>query len=208
MSEHDGSMLLFLPGVGEIDRVHNLLAGKVANDVDICPLYGALTLEQQQKAIQPAVAGRRKIVLATNIAETSLTIEGIRLVVDSGLERSAQFDPRSGLTRLITQRISQASMTQRAGRAGRLEPGLCWHLLPKSRQHAPLRRPKPEIVNSDSSHCGWICCSGAVRMPRNCVAGPAAAPELTAAQKQLIRLGATDNRANCPTWAAHGETWM
>jgi ATP-dependent helicase HrpB len=94
-------------------------------------LYGALTLAEQRQAILPAPQGKRKVVLATNIAETSLTIEGIRLVVDCAQERVARYDARTGLTRLITQRISQASMTQRAGRAGRLEPGICLHLLAK-----------------------------------------------------------------------------
>ncbi len=99
----------FLPGVGEIQRVHEHLASRVGSDVLLCPLYGALSLEAQRKAIVPAPAGMRKVVLATNIAETSLTIEGIRLVVDSAQERVARFDARTGLTRLVTQRISQAS---------------------------------------------------------------------------------------------------
>lgn len=110
LRQQPGSLLLFLPGVAEINRVQGLLGERVAADVLLCPLYGALPLEAQQRAIHPAPAGHRKVVLATNIAETSLTIEGIRLVVDSGLERVAEFDPRSGLSRLITRRISQASM--------------------------------------------------------------------------------------------------
>lgn len=122
---------MFLPGVAEIKRVEAMLQETLTNDVDLCPLYGALTLADQQKAILPAAPERRKVVLSTNIAETSLTIEGIRLVVDSGLERVARFDVKSGLTRLVTQRISQASMTQRAWRAGRLEAGLCVHLCAK-----------------------------------------------------------------------------
>lgn len=151
MAENEGSMLLFLPGVAEITRTHNLLLGRLGVDVDLCPLYGALSLEQQQKAIQPASAGRRKLVLATNIAETSLTIEGIRLVVDSGLERSAQFDPRTGLTRLVTQRISQAAMTQRAGRAGRLEAGQCWHLFSKEQAERATAQSEAEVLHTDLS---------------------------------------------------------
>lgn len=146
LNEQSGSLLLFLPGVGEIHRVMERLQGDVATDTDLCPLYGALPLTEQQKAIQPAPVGRRKVVLATNIAETSLTIEGIRLVVDSGLERVARFDVKNGLTRLMTQRISQASMVQRAGRAGRLEPGICWHLFAKDRA---AEYSEPEILNSD-----------------------------------------------------------
>ncbi|MCX2958693.1 MAG: helicase-related protein, partial [Serratia symbiotica] len=103
LAEQPGSLLLFLPGVAEINRVLERLNGEVPGDTDLCPLYGALPLAQQQRAIQPAEAGRRKVVLATNIAETSLTIEGIRLVVDSGLERVARYDVRNGLTRLVTQ---------------------------------------------------------------------------------------------------------
>ncbi|MGC6388213.1 ATP-dependent helicase HrpB [Ewingella sp. S1.OA.A_B6] len=195
MSEHDGSMLLFLPGVGDIIRVQNLLAGKVANDVDLCPLYGALSLDQQQRAIQPAGAGRRKIVLATNIAETSLTIEGIRLVVDSGLERSAQFDPRSGLTRLVTQRISQASMIQRAGRAGRLEPGLCWHLFAKEQAERGSAQAEAEILQSDLSGfwlelLQWGCQDAAQLAWLD--APPA--PALVAAKTLLHSLGATDKQ--------------
>ncbi|NMP27805.1 ATP-dependent helicase HrpB [Rahnella sp. SAP-1] len=151
LAENSGSMLLFLPGVAEITRTQQQLSERLSDDVDLCPLYGALSLEQQQKAIQPAPAGRRKVVLATNIAETSLTIEGIRLVVDSGLERSAQFDPRSGLTRLVTQRVSQAAMTQRAGRAGRLEAGQCWHLFSKEQAERASAQSEAEILHSDLS---------------------------------------------------------
>ena len=146
-----GSLLLFLPGVGEIQRVQEQLASRVGSDVLLCPLYGALPLSEQRKAILPAPAGKRKVVLATNIAETSLTIEGIRLVVDSAQERVARFDARSGLTRLITQRISVASMTQRAGRAGRLEPGICLHLIAKEQAERAAAQSSPEIVNSDLS---------------------------------------------------------
>lgn len=193
MGENHGSMLLFLPGVSEITRVQNLLNGRLAEDVDLCPLYGALSLEQQQKAIQPSSAGRRKVVLATNIAETSLTIEGIRLVVDSGLERSAQFDPRSGLTRLVTQRISQASMTQRAGRAGRLEAGLCWHLFSKEQAERASAQAEAEILQSDLSSfwlelLQWGCQDPAQLQWLD--KPPVAA--LSAAKNLLQQLGATD----------------
>ncbi len=146
-----GSMLLFLPGVGEILRVQEQLAERVASDVLLCPLYGALPLSEQRKAILLAPAGKRKVVLATNIAETSLTIEGIRLVVDCAQERVARFDPRTGLTRLITQRVSQASMTQRAGRAGRLEPGICLHLISKEQAERAAAQGEAEILHSDLS---------------------------------------------------------
>lgn len=151
LRHEQGSMLLFLPGVGEIQRVQEQLTERVAEDVILCPLYGALPLSEQRKAILPAPAGKRKVVLATNIAETSLTIEGIRLVVDSAQERVARFDPRTGLTRLVTQRISQASMTQRAGRAGRLSPGICLHLLGKEQAERAAAQSEPEILHSDLS---------------------------------------------------------
>lgn len=151
LRHESGSLLLFLPGVGEIQRVQNHLAERVADDVQLCPLYGALPLSEQRRAILPAPQGKRKVVLATNIAETSLTIEGIRLVVDSAQERVARFDVRSGLTRLITQRVSQASMTQRAGRAGRLEPGVCVHLLAKDQAERATAQSEAEILQSDLS---------------------------------------------------------
>ncbi|MDT7423405.1 ATP-dependent helicase HrpB [Citrobacter freundii] len=151
LRHESGSLLLFLPGVGEILRVQEQLATRVGGDVVQCPLYGALTLAEQRQAIFPAPQGKRKVVLATNIAETSLTIEGIRLVVDCAQERVARYDARTGLTRLITQRISQASMTQRAGRAGRLEPGICLHLLAKEQAERAAAQGEPEILQSDLS---------------------------------------------------------
>lgn len=151
LRQEPGSLLLFLPGVGEIQRVQEQLASRVSSDVMLCPLYGALHLADQRKAILPAPAGQRKVVMATNIAETSLTIEGIRLVVDSTQERVASFDPRTGLTRLLTQRISQASMVQRAGRAGRLEPGICLHLTSAEQAERAALQSTPEILQSDLS---------------------------------------------------------
>lgn len=151
LRHESGSLLLFLPGVGEILRVQEQLATRVGSDVVLCPLYGALTLAEQRQAILPAPQGKRKVVLATNIAETSLTIEGIRLVVDCAQERVARYDARTGLTRLITQRISQASMTQRAGRAGRLEPGICLHLLAKEQAERAAAQGDAEILQSDLS---------------------------------------------------------
>lgn len=127
------------------------LASRIGSDVLLCPLYGALSLNDQRKAILPAPQGMRKVVLATNIAETSLTIEGIRLVVDCARERVARFDPRTGLTRLITQRVSRASMTQRAGRAGRLEPGISLHLIAKEQAERAAAQSEPEILQSDLS---------------------------------------------------------
>ncbi len=150
LRHEQGSMLLFLPGVGEIQRVLEQLTERVAEDVILCPLYGALPLSEQRKAILPAPAGKRKVVLATNIAETSLTI-GDPPGGRQRPERVARFDPRTGLTRLVTQRISQASMTQRAGRAGRLSPGICLHLLGKEQAERAAAQSEPEILHSDLS---------------------------------------------------------
>ncbi|WP_318385215.1 ATP-dependent helicase HrpB [Enterobacter sp.] len=188
-----GSLLLFLPGVGEILRVQEHLAARVGTDVLLCPLYGALPLSEQRKAILPAPEGKRKVVLATNIAETSLTIEGIRLVVDCAQERTARFDPRTGLTRLITQRISQASMTQRAGRAGRLEAGICVHLLAKDQAERAAAQSEPEILQSDLSGLllellQWGCQDPAQLAFLD--APPAV--NLAAAKSLLTQLGALD----------------
>ena len=124
-----GSILVFLPGQGEIMRTAALLAARVKDpDVDIAPLYGAMDRAAQDRAVRPAPPGRRKIVLATSIAETSLTIEGVRIVIDSGLSRVPRYEPDIGVTRLETQRVSRASADQRRGRAGRTEPGVCYRL--------------------------------------------------------------------------------
>ncbi|YCI80944.1 ATP-dependent helicase HrpB [Enterobacteriaceae bacterium] len=192
LREEQGSLLLFLPGVGEIQRVQEQLKERVADDVLLCPLYGALPLEAQRSAIVPAPAGYRKVVLATNIAETSLTIEGIRLVVDSAHERVARFDPRTGLTRLITQRISQASMTQRAGRAGRLAPGICLHLIGKDQAERAAAQGDPEILQADLSGLlldvlQWGCEPDALTWLD---APPDAS--LRAARELLTRLGALE----------------
>ncbi len=151
LDEESGSVLVFLPGQAEIRRVNDLLAEQLAgrDEVMLCPLHGELELTAQRAAIEPAPAGKRKVVLATNIAETSLTIEGVRVVVDAGLARVPRFDPGSGMTRLETRRISRSSATQRAGRAGRLEPGACYRLWSED-QHAQLAAyGDAEILQAD-----------------------------------------------------------
>ncbi|WP_324829932.1 ATP-dependent helicase HrpB [Pseudomonas saxonica] len=139
LNDESGSLLVFLPGQAEIRRVNQQLAEALGSrsDILLCPLHGELDLAAQRAAIEPAASGARKVVLATNIAETSLTIDGVRVVIDAGLARVPRFDPGSGMTRLDTQRISRASATQRAGRAGRLEPGVCYRLWSQD-QHAQL----------------------------------------------------------------------
>lgn len=146
-----GSVLVFLPGTAEIRRLQQRLQDSLHQhpDVEVTPLYGALELSAQRQAIAPAPAGRRKVVLATPIAETSLTIEGVSVVVDSGLCREPAFDPASGLTRLHTRRISKAAADQRAGRAGRLGPGVCYRLWSSSQHEQLAAQALPEILQAD-----------------------------------------------------------
>jgi ATP-dependent RNA helicase HrpB len=148
LTAESGSALVFLPGVGEIRRVEERLQGLAAT-IDIAPLYGDLSPADQDRAISPSPAGRRKVVLATSIAETSLTIEGVRMVIDGGLMRVPRFSPRSGMTRLETVRVSQASADQRRGRAGRLEPGVCYRLWTEEAQRGLLPFTPPEILDAD-----------------------------------------------------------
>ncbi|TRO39679.1 ATP-dependent helicase HrpB [Pseudomonas sp. ALS1131] len=151
--DEPGSLLVFLPGQGEIRRVAEQLGEALAgrDDILLCPLHGELELSAQRAAIEPAPAGKRKVVLATNIAETSLTIDGVRVVVDAGLARVPRFDPASGMTRLDTQRISRASATQRAGRAGRLEPGACYRLWSQAQHEQLSAYSNAEILQADLS---------------------------------------------------------
>lgn len=129
LKQERGSLLVFLPGMAEIRRVERrLLESRLDSTVLIAPLHGDLPQEAQDQAVMPAAPGTRKIVLATSIAETSLTIDGIRIVIDAGFLRTPRFDPRTGLTRLETIRVTQDSAEQRRGRAGRLEPGVCYRL--------------------------------------------------------------------------------
>jgi ATP-dependent helicase HrpB len=148
LTETDGDLLVFLPGSGEIRRCQRMLeAADLPCPVLIRPLYGELPFAAQEEAIMPA--GRRKIVLATNIAETSLTIEGIRVVIDGGLSRQLRFDPATGLNRLVTARVSAASAIQRTGRAGRLGPGICYRLWSAYTQSTLLSFTPPEILRTD-----------------------------------------------------------
>ncbi|HKT31600.1 MAG TPA: ATP-dependent helicase HrpB [Gammaproteobacteria bacterium] len=147
LAEETGSLLVFLPGGGEIRRVAMMLQANLPEDVGVTPLYGDLPQAAQDKAILPAAHGRRKVVLASSIAETSLTIEGVRVVVDAGLARVPRFDPVSGLTRLVTVRVSRASADQRRGRAGRQESGVCYRLWSEGERLAA--QGAPEILQTD-----------------------------------------------------------
>ena len=147
-----GSLLVFLPGAAEIRRTEALLRERIHDQaVDIVPLYGALDADVQDRAITPAPRGRRKIVLATSIAESSLTIEGVRVVVDCGLARVPRYEPDVGLTRLETVRVSRASAEQRRGRAGRTEPGVCYRLWDEPQTAALEPANRPEILAADLS---------------------------------------------------------
>ena len=153
LSEETGSILVFLPGAAEIRRTEALLNERLAarDDIVVAPLYGALAPEVQDRAIAPSPPGKRKVVLATSIAETSLTIEGVRVVIDAGLSRVPRYDPSSGLTRLQTVRVSRAAADQRRGRAGRTEPGVCYRLWDEAETRALVPFGRPEILDSDLS---------------------------------------------------------
>jgi ATP-dependent helicase HrpB len=147
-----GSLLVFLPGAAEIRRTRALLQERISDEaVDLVPLYGALDARVQDRAISPASPGRRKVVLATSIAETSLTIEGVRVVIDSGLARVPRYEPDVGLTRLETVRVSRAAAEQRRGRAGRTQPGVCYRLWDEPQTASLEPYGKPEILAADLS---------------------------------------------------------
>ena len=147
-----GSVLVFLPGAGEIRRTEMLLKDRMREtNVDVVALYGALDAREQDRAISPSPPGRRKIVLATSIAETSLTIEGVRIVIDSGLSRVPRYEPDVGLTRLETVRVSRAAADQRRGRAGRTEPGVCYRLWDEPQTSSLEPYTRPEILSADLS---------------------------------------------------------
>jgi ATP-dependent helicase HrpB len=150
LARDEGSVLAFLPGAGEIRRTLDMLqATPLPGDVRLHPLYGDLPPDAQDAAIAPARSGERKVVLATSIAETSLTIDGVRVVVDGGVARVPRFSPRSGMTRLETVRVSRASAEQRCGRAGRTAPGVCYRLWAAEEEASLLERSTPEILEAD-----------------------------------------------------------
>ncbi|MDX7953374.1 ATP-dependent helicase HrpB, partial [Lichenihabitans sp. Uapishka_5] len=151
LGEEPGSIIAFLPGQREIGRAAEQLAGRVAATTDVVPLYGAMDRAAQDRAVRPAAPGRNKVVLATSIAETSLTIEGVRVVIDSGQTRVPRIEPDLGLTRLETVRVSRAAADQRRGRAGRTEPGVCYRLWEEAGQGALQAFAKPEMLDADLS---------------------------------------------------------
>jgi ATP-dependent helicase HrpB len=193
LAEEAGGILAFLPGRGEIAAARRLLdEAALPAGVDVVELHGDLSLDAQDAAIRRPAAGRRKVVLATAIAETSLTIEGIRVVVDSGLARQTRFDPRSGMNRLETARVSRASADQRRGRAGRLEPGVCYRLWSEPADRALIAHSAPEILRADLVPLAlelarWGAAADALRW-----LDPPPAAALGQGRELLMRLGALD----------------
>ncbi len=188
--QHAGDILAFLPGQAEIAICQELLEGKLAA-TDICPLYGLISIEQQHQAIMPAGQGRRKVILATPIAETSLTIQGVRVVVDSGLHRKLVFNPQSGLSHLATARISLDMAAQRTGRAGRVADGVCYRLWSLATEHRMDACRTPEIEEADlSSTCLDVLAWGADQIQELPWLTPPPAWQVAQASKLLRSLGA------------------
>ena len=190
-----GSVLAFLPGAAEIRRTQNHLAERVQDaSVEIVPLFGALDASVQDRAIAPAPKGRRKVVLATSIAETSLTIEGVRIVVDSGLSRVPRYEPDIGLTRLETVRASRAAVDQRRGRAGRTEPGICYRLWDEPQTASLAAYTQPEILSADLSSLVLDLAQWGVSDPATLAfLDSPPAPALKEAKSLLTELGALDS---------------
>jgi ATP-dependent helicase HrpB len=190
-----GSVLAFLPGAAEIRRTQNFLAERVHDaSVEIVPLFGALDAGVQDRAIAPAPKGHRKVVLATSIAETSLTIEGVRIVVDSGVARVPRYEPDIGLTRLETVRASRAAVDQRRGRAGRTEPGVCYRLWDEPQTASLAAYTQPEILSADLSSLVLDLAQWGVRDPSTLAfLDPPPAPALKEARGLLSELGALDS---------------
>jgi ATP-dependent helicase HrpB len=192
LREQSGDILAFLPGAAEIRRVQGQLeAAALAPGTWILPLFGELSAEQQDVALRPAAAGHRKVVLATNIAETSLTIPGVRVVVDSGLMRRARFDPVTGMSHLATQRISRASADQRRGRAGRTEAGVCYRGWSEGAQASLTAFTSPEIAEADLAPLALELASWGTRNAAELRwLDPPPEAMLASARELLVRLGA------------------
>jgi len=199
----EGDVLAFLPGAGEIRRVEALLAERLDRGVVVTPLYGMLERDAQDRALFPDRDGRRKVVLSTSIAETSLTIEGIRVVVDSGLSRAPRFSPRTGMTRLETVRVSKSSADQRRGRAGRTAPGICYRLWAEHETTHLLEQSPPEILHADLAPLALDLAVAGVNEPSDLAwldVPPGAA--FAQAHELLVELDAVDASG---TATAHGQ---
>jgi ATP-dependent helicase HrpB len=204
LGEQTGSVLVFLPGQGEIHRTVQRLNERLRDlAVDVVALYGALDKGEQDRAIEPAPPGRRKVVLATSVAETSLTIEGVRVVIDGGLSRVPRFEPSSGLTRLATVKVSRSSAEQRRGRAGRVEPGVCYRLWDEEQTRGLVAHQRPEIQEADLTAFALdLARWGAKSVEGLALLDPPPAGALAEARKVLTRLGALDAEGDLTT---HGR---
>ena len=192
LRQDDGDVLVFLPGVGEIRRVQSLLAGRVGDQVDVYPLAGALSLAEQDLALQPSPFGRRRVVLSTDIAESSLTVAGVRIVVDAGLARVPRFDVRTGMSRLTTVTTSRASADQRAGRAGRTEPGVCYRLWGKLEQSTRLAHLPAEITQVELADLTLELAAWRAQPAELCFLDPPPPKAMQVAQQLLRMLEALD----------------
>ncbi len=204
LKTEQGSLLVFLPGAGEIRQVEQLLADlPIGPHIRIAPLYGDLSSDAQDQAILLPPAGWRKVVLSTNIAESSLTIEGIRIVVDTGLMRVPRFDPRSGMSHLTTITVSQQSAEQRRGRAGRLEPGLCVRLWSEAEQRILTPRTAPEILDADLTSLALELAQWGIPDPQELLwLDPPPSGAMTQARQLLQSLGAFDSQGRI---TPHGQ---
>ena len=191
LSAHRGDVLVFLPGAAEIDRTRRAI-GDPGGDVDVRPLYGALSNAEQDAAIAPSPPGRRKVVLATSIAETSLTIEGVTVVVDAGWRRTARLDAGSGMTRLVTLPVTRAEAAQRAGRAGRLSPGTAYRLWSRAEDATLRAHPEPEIEVADLTSLALELAAWGAGEDDLAFLTPPPAAHLAAARDLLRELGAID----------------
>lgn len=188
LAEESGSVLAFLPGTGEIRRTAEFLAGHLPVGTQLYPLYGDLPPAEQDAAIAPAQPGQRKVVLSTALAETSLTIEGVRVVIDGGFARTARHDAATDMNRLVTERVTQAGADQRAGRAGRIEPGVCYRLWDKGEILLPHARP--EILDADLAPLLLDCLVWGAQPEVMPWLTPPPESALTRARQTLIALGA------------------
>jgi len=204
LGEQTGSVLVFLPGQGEIHRTVQRLNERSRDpSVDVVALYGSLDKGEQDRAIEPAPPGRRKVVLATSVAETSLTIEGVRVVIDGGLSRVPRFEPSSGLTRLATVKVSRSSAEQRRGRAGRVEPGVCYRLWDEEQTRGLVPHQRPEIQEADLTAFALdLARWGARSVEGLALLNPPPAGALAEARKVLVRLEALDAKGDL---TAHGR---
>ncbi len=198
LARDPGSILVFLPGQGEIQRVADRLKDHISDPaIDIAPLYGALTPAAQDLAVAPSQPGRRKIVLATSIAETSLTIDGVRTVIDSGLARVPRFEPDIGISRLETVRVSRAAADQRMGRAGRTAPGICYRLWDEPETQGLVPFAEPEIKSADLSSLLLDCAAWGATDPRSLSwLDPPSEGLIKATRTELQLIGALDDRGH------------